>query len=145
MRVRWGLDELGPLLTDVGVRRPLLVTSERWHDLELPVERRWEGVRTHAPIETVAAAGDAANGADGLVALGGGSAIDTAKAVSAATRLAVVSVPTTYAGAEWTPTFGVRDEARRVKGGGSGALLAGIVYEPRLTLGLPRGETGGRR
>ena len=30
-----------------------------------------------------------------------------------------------------------------MKGGGSGAQLAGIVYEPRLTLDLPRSETGG--
>jgi maleylacetate reductase len=54
-----------------------------------------------------------------------------------------VSVPTTYAGAEWTPYFGIRDAARKMKGGGSGAHLAGAVYEPRLTLSLPREETVG--
>jgi maleylacetate reductase len=52
-------------------------------------------------------------------------------------------VPTTYAGAEWTPYFGMRDEERGVKTGGSGARTVGIVYEPELTLGLPRSETGG--
>jgi maleylacetate reductase len=81
--------------------------------------------------------------ADALVALGGGSAIDTAKAVSARTGLRVVSVPTTYSGAEWSPGFGVRDEGRRVKGGGAGAHLAGIVYEPELTFDLPPGESAG--
>jgi maleylacetate reductase len=30
-----------------------------------------------------------------------------------------------------------------MKGGGAGAHLAGIVYEPRLTLDLPRDQTGG--
>ena len=30
-----------------------------------------------------------------------------------------------------------------MKRGGTGARVAGIVYEPKLTLGLPRGETGG--
>ena len=39
--------------------------------------------------------------------------------------------------------FGIRDEARRAKGGGSGANTVAIVYEPRLTLDLPRDESGG--
>jgi maleylacetate reductase len=143
MIVRWGLDELGPLLDELGSERPLLVTSKRFADLELPVERRFTGVRSHAPVETVAAATTAAAGADSLVGLGGGSAIDTAKAVSASTGLSLVAVPTTYAGAEWTPYYGMRDEARRLKTGGSGAHTVGAVYEPRLTLGLPRAETVG--
>jgi maleylacetate reductase len=100
-------------------------------------------VRAHSPVEVVAAATEAAGGADGLVGLGGGSAIDTAKAVSAATGLQVVAVPTTYAGSEWTPYYGMRDEARRAKTGGSGATIAAAVYEPRLTLGLPRAESVG--
>ena len=54
MIVRWGLAELGQLLADVAVERPLLVSSERWRGLELPVAERFHGVRPHAPIETVA-------------------------------------------------------------------------------------------
>jgi maleylacetate reductase len=100
-------------------------------------------VRQHVPKETVDEATAAAAGADGLVALGGGSAIDTTKAVSAATGLPVVSIPTTYSGAEWATGFGVRDEERGVKVGGGGARIEGILYEPELTLGLPRGESGG--
>ncbi len=143
MIVRWGLGQVGDVLGEIGSERPLLVTSPRWSALELPVASRFDGVRPHVPRGSVEEAARAAEGADALVGLGGGSAIDTAKAVSAATGLLVVSVPTTYAGAEWTPFFGIRDEARGVKGGGGGARLAGIVYEPRLTLDLPRAETAG--
>jgi maleylacetate reductase len=141
--VRWGLAEYPGLLAELGIERPLLVTTRRWDALELPAAARYSGVRKHVPKETVEEATAAAAGADGLVALGGGSAIDTTKAVSAATGLPVVSIPTTYAGAEWATGFGIRDEERGVKVGGGGARIEGIVYEPELTLGLPRGESGG--
>jgi maleylacetate reductase len=143
--VRWGLAEYPALLEELGIHEPLLVTTRRWDSLELPAAGRYTGVRQHVPKETVdeATAAAAAAGADGLVALGGGSAIDTTKAVSAATGLPVVSIPTTYSGAEWATGFGVRDEERGVKVGGGGARLEGILYDPELTLGLPRGESGG--
>ena len=143
MIVRWGLERYPDVLAELGIERPLLVTTRRWDDLELPAAARFSGVRQHVPRETVEQAVAAADGADGLVALGGGSAVDTAKAVSAATGLPVVSIPTTYSGAEWTTGFGVRDEARGLKTGGGGARVEGIVYDPELTLGLPADETGG--
>jgi maleylacetate reductase len=141
--VRWGLDELPGLLAMLGVERPLLVTTRRWTKVDVPVGSVFDGVRTHVPAETVEEAVAASRDADGLLAVGGGSAIDTAKAVSARMDLPVVSVPTTYSGAEWTPGFGVRDEARGVKGGGGGGRVEGIVYEPELTVTLPIGETVG--
>jgi maleylacetate reductase len=52
-------------------------------------------------------------------------------------------VPTTYSSSEWTTTFGIRDPDRRMRGRGSGAQPAGIAYEPRLTLDLPRDVSGG--
>ena len=143
MIVRWGLAEYPGLLAELGIGEPLLVTTRRWDSLDLPAARRYSGVRRHVPQETVEEAAAAATGADGLVALGGGSAIDTTKAVSAAAGLPVVSIPTTYSGAEWATGFGVLDEERGVKVGGGGARLEWILYEPELTLGLPRSESGG--
>jgi len=141
--VRWGLDSYRELLAELGMDAPLLVTTPRWSSIELLAGARFEGVRAHVPADTVEAAVLAAEGADGVVALGGGSAIDTAKAVSARTGLPLVSIPTTYAGAEWTSFFGIRDEERGVKGGGGGARTAGILYDTNLTLDLPAGETAG--
>ena len=139
MIVRWGLRELPGVLSEVGIDRPFLIASERWSKLGLPAAGRWSEVPSDRIAEIVAAAGDA----DGLLAVGGGSAIDLAKAVSVPTELPVVSVPTTYSGAEWAPSFGIRDSDRRMQGGGSRARLAGIVYEPDLTLGLPLEESVG--
>jgi maleylacetate reductase len=128
--VRWGIVELMGLAGE----RPLVVGSPRWRDV-LAAEDRWEQVPSHE-IEVPP-------GVDTIVAIGGGSAIDTAKAASAASRLPLVSVPTTYSGAEWTTFYGVRDPERRLRGGGAGANLYAIVYEPRLTVELPLPQTVG--
>ena len=138
MIVRWGLGELGGVLEELGAARPFLVASPRW-DPPVDVVGEWREVPSDRIADAVASTADA----DGILAVGGGSAIDLAKAISAETGLPLVSVPTTYSGAEWTPSFGIRDRNRHMKGGGLGATLAGIVYDPELTLGLPRPETVG--
>ncbi len=139
MIVRWGLRELPAVLAELRIGRPLLIASERWADRSLGVRSaaRW----TEVPSDQIAAAAEHAG--DGIVAVGGGSAIDLGKAISAEADVPLVSVPTTYAGAEWTPYFGIRDSGRKMKGGGAGAHLRGAVYEPELTLSLPREETVG--
>jgi alcohol dehydrogenase class IV len=133
--VRFGLGELPAVLAETGIERPFVVAGERWRTLGLPHAGWWSEV----PSPTVAVAPSA----DGVLAVGGGSAIDTAKLASARSGLPLVSVPTTYAGAEWTTFFGVRTPDRRIAGGGAAARPVGIVYDVDLTLGLPRDVTAG--
>jgi maleylacetate reductase len=137
--VRWGVAEVPGVLRELGIEQPLLVASERWAGTNLGVRTaaRW----TEVPSDQIAAAAERAG--DGVLAVGGGSAIDLGKAISAEADVPLVSVPTTYAGAEWTPFYGIRDPQRKMRGGGAGAHLAGAVYEPELTLSLPTEVTVG--
>ena len=124
------------VLAESGICRPFLVASPRWGSFAgLAPAGHWAEVPSDRIVVPAAA--------DGILAVGGGSAIDTAKAASSASGLPLVSVPTTYSGAEWAPTFGVRTHERKMVGGGGGARLAGIVYDVGLTLELPRPETVG--
>ena len=136
MIVRWGLDALPEVCAEAGVTSPLLVASPRWN-FPIDASGRWSEVPSERVDDAAAQAGG------GVIAVGGGSAIDLGKAISAAADVPLVSVPTTYSGAEWTTFYGVRDPGRKMRGGGAGAHPAGIVYDTELTLDLPLETTVG--
>ncbi len=136
MIVRWSLAELPDALAEAGIARPFLIASERWNQLGLPPH---VGRLTEVPSESAEVPAQA----DGILAVGGGSAIDTGKHASAETGLPLVHVPTTYSGAEWTTFYGIRSPDRRIQGGGVGAHPVALVYDVDLTLDLPRAETAG--
>jgi alcohol dehydrogenase class IV len=149
------LVELPDVCAEAGIERPLLVATRRGAAAiaALPVVGVYDGVRPHVPVETVreAAALAIQLDADGLVGLGGGSAVDTCKAVVAELAGAgrvpvprVVAVPTTYAGAEWTSSYGMLLAPGR-KGGGNDPRVTPIaaIYDPGLTLDLPLDATVG--
>jgi maleylacetate reductase len=79
--------------------------------------------------------------ADGLVAVGGGSAIGLAKIIARDTGLGILTVPTTYSGSEATPVWGTSDGDRKTTGKDNKVLPRTIVYDPELTLGLPANVT----
>jgi maleylacetate reductase len=133
--VHWSLEELRPTLAEVGIQRPFLITSERWRKLDLPHVAAWWEV----PSDRVEVPADA----DGILAVGGGSAIDTGKCASAQSGKPVVHVPTTYSGAEWTTHYGIRSPDRIIRGSGAGAQPVAIVYDVGLTIDLPANVTAG--
>jgi homogentisate 1,2-dioxygenase len=104
--------------------------------------------REHVPAETVAEACAEVErvGADGLVAFGGGSAIGLAKAVAASIpdgpgRVRIIAVPTTYSGSEMTPVFGVTEGGVKRVRRDERARPALVVYDPALTIAVPRDVT----
>lgn len=75
--------------------------------------------------------------ADGLVAVGGGSAIGLAKIIARDTGLPILAVPTTYSGSEATPIWGTSEGEHKTTGRDLRVLPRTILYDPDLTLGLP--------
>jgi len=161
---------LGELLAELGVERPFLVTDKgvvaaglaetALGHLEDAVV--FDEVRPNPDIELVGRASAAyrESGRDGLVALGGGSSMDTAKSVGVeivhggsiveyeyggtpiTTRIPpLVAVPTTAGtGSEATLWAVITDPERKIKFNVGGTPLIGAhvaLVDPELMLGLP--------
>ncbi|MET9535925.1 maleylacetate reductase [Streptomyces sp. NPDC006553] len=128
-----------------GARRILLIAGESEtalaRELCAPFADRvtatFSGVRPHVPVEVAESAREAAVGADLLLCVGGGSTTGTAKAVALTTGLPIVAVPTTYAGSEVTPVWGMTQGSRKTTGTDPMVLPRTVVYDPDLTLTLP--------
>ncbi len=105
------------------------------------------GVHAHAAMHVPAAAAAAASEearrltADGLVALGGGSAIGLAKAVALGLDLPILAVPTTYAGSEMTPIWGLTEAGIKRTGRDPRVLPRTVIYDPSLIVALPPATT----
>jgi maleylacetate reductase len=95
--------------------------------------------RMHVPVDVADHARSVAaeRRADGVVAVGGGSAIGLGKAIALAHDVKVVAVPTTYAGSEMTPIWGLTEGGTKRTGRDPRVLPASVVYDPQLSVGLP--------
>jgi hypothetical protein len=95
----------------------------------------------HVPIETARQARDEARrlGADCAVAIGGGSTTGLGKAIALDSGLPILAIPTTYAGSEMTPIYGITEAGLKKTGRDVRVLPRTVIYDPELTLGLPVG------
>ena len=97
----------------------------------------------HTPRGVAATGARAAKdaNADGLVVVGGGSAIGLGKAIASETGLPIVVLPTTYSGSEATAIYGVSEGDRKLVQRDPRVLARTVVYDPELTLALPAAVT----
>jgi maleylacetate reductase len=93
----------------------------------------------HVPIETAREARDEARrlGADCAVAIGGGSTTGLGKAIALDSGLPILAIPTTYAGSEMTPIYGLTEGGVKKTGRDLRVLPRTVIYDPELTLTLP--------
>jgi maleylacetate reductase len=161
------LAELPAQVDGLGWRRVLLCTtgsarrSGRAREVEALLGERlaasYDGVQPHVPEAQVSEALRLAQAhpCDAVLGLGGGSAIGLAKAVSyllnrlhepeaasdGVVPVPVAAIPTTYAGSEMTPIFGITAQqagvTHKVTTSDPRSLPRLVIYDPRLTLDLP--------
>jgi choline dehydrogenase len=171
---RGAISRLSELTDELGITRPLLVTDpgvaaagladRALEHLEGAIV--FDGVRPNPDIALIDQGADlyASAGCDGLVGLGGGSSIDTAKSIGVVARHGgsiaqyewghdpieqrippLVAVPTTAGtGSEVTLWAVVTDHDRKIKFNVGGTPLIGAhiaLIDPELMLGLPAAVT----
>jgi maleylacetate reductase len=141
------LDQLPREIEQLGARRALVLSTPQQRALAENVAARL-GARSagifpeavmHVPVEVVRRACDEADrvGADCVIAAGGGSTIGLGKAIALHSSLPILAVPTTYAGSEMTPIYGLTEAGIKQTGRDRRVLPRTVIYDPLLTLDLP--------
>jgi maleylacetate reductase len=97
--------------------------------------------KMHVPIEVARKAVEHAKsvGADSAVAIGGGSTVGLGKAIALESSIAIIAIPTTYAGSEMTPIYGVTEAGLKRTGMDYRVLPKTVIYDPDLSATLPLG------
>jgi maleylacetate reductase len=149
-RVVFGAGSLAKLpeqLDTLGLKRAMVVTTPPQADsgqkiVDL-IGARAAGLYTKARMHVpVAVVDDAMNSvvesrADCLLAIGGGSTTGLAKALALRADLPIVAVPTTYAGSEMTPIWGMTEGGVKTTGRDTRVLPRLVIYDPDLLATLP--------
>lgn len=166
--------ETGNVCVSLGAKKVLVVTEQNLVNLGLvkKVTDSLEGTGIEyqvfaecvqdTPDYVVDAGGKAAKamGADMIVGVGGGSSLDTAKAIAVLVganitidellipgpprrnpQLPTVLVPTTSGTGSESTQIGVVNDTKRSCKTGVGAVPSAAIVDPELTVGLPRGIT----
>jgi len=104
----------------------------------------FDDVLPHVPITIAASARARASElrADLLLTVGGGSTTGLGKAVALESGAPILAIPTTYAGSEMTPIWGLTEAHRKTTGRDPRVLPRVVVYDPELTLTLPPALSG---
>lgn len=149
-RVVFGAGSLQHLEREVlalGAERALVLCTPEQHVLAQSIADRlgersagvFDRAVMHVPIEVAREAQDLARTlkADCAIAVGGGSTIGLGKAIALDSGLPILAIPTTYAGSEMTPIYGLTEAGLKRTGTDLRVLPRTVIYDPELTLTLP--------
>jgi alcohol dehydrogenase class IV len=131
----------------LGSKRALVLCTPQQRDQAQAVADRlqarcvgiFDRAAMHVPIETAREAREQARAldADCAVAIGGGSTTGLGKAIALESSLPILAIPTTYAGSEMTPIYGLTEGGLKKTGRDARVLPRTVIYDVNLTLSLP--------
>ena len=144
---RGALEKLGAEIERLGAKRALVLSTPEQRASAEDVSRRlgarsagvYDKAVMHVPIETAEAARAVAKelNADCCVAVGGGSTIGLGKAIALTSELPILAIPTTFAGSEMTPIYGITAQGQKKTGRDARVLPKTVIYDPQLIMTLP--------
>jgi alcohol dehydrogenase class IV len=142
------VDDLPREVEQLGATRAMVLSTPQQVALGTDISERlgdrsvgvYPHAAMHVPFGTAERAIDEATrlGADCVVAAGGGSTIGLAKAIALHSAIPILAIPTTYAGSEMTPIYGFTRDGRKTTGRDHRVLPKAVIYDPCLTLDLPK-------
>ncbi|WP_241294306.1 maleylacetate reductase [Burkholderia stabilis] len=149
-RVIFGAGSLQHLEREVlalGAQRAIVLCTPEQRDLAQRIVERlgaraaglYDRATMHVPIEIARDARAYAQScdADCAIAIGGGSTIGLGKAIALESSLPILAIPTTYAGSEMTPIYGLTEGGVKRTGSDARVLPKTVIYDPELTVTLP--------
>ena len=141
------LAQVGEALAELGSRRALVIATRSQAEVAGRIMQIlgeagaavFPRAAMHTPVEVTEEAMQLVAGdqIDGLISVGGGSAIGLAKAIALRTDLPQAAIPTTYAGSEMTPVVGQTEAGKKTTQRSPKVLPEAVIYDVDLTLSLP--------
>lgn len=146
------IERLGEEVDRLGAHRALVLSTSGQCDMAQAMAERlgqrvagiYDRAVMHVPVETAEEARREAGRlqVDCCVAVGGGSTIGLGKAIALVSGLPIVAIPTTYAGSEMTPIWGLTEGGLKKTGRDARVLPRTVIYDPTLTVSLPATVSG---
>ncbi|MGD9951051.1 MAG: maleylacetate reductase [Burkholderiales bacterium] len=141
------IEQLPDEVERLGVKRALILSTSEQANSAREVMKAlgaravgvYDKAMMHVPIETAEEARLVAREleADCYVTVGGGSTTGLGKAIALTSGLPILAVPTTYAGSEMTPIYGLTQGGMKKTGRDARVLPKTVIYDPTLTIALP--------
>lgn len=141
------VNRLGDELDRLGIKKALVLTTPQQKSegeiIRNMIKSKAVGIYSnatmHTPVHVTLEALEYFNqlGADGVIAIGGGSTIGLGKAIALRNDAPQIVLPTTYAGSEMTPIVGQTADGEKTTQSTLKVLPETVIYDVDYTLSLP--------